>query len=250
VAVCVALLGLLAFIPWLGELSIAILMIVILLAGFVIALLMIGTIAGFNLMFPAIACEGADCFEAVERSFTYVFRRPWHMVFYSAVALIYGAICYVFVRFFAFVLLFSARHALPLAVRFIYWLSSAVCRLFGVEYEPAGAAVERLLTVWPEPTFMNLLGVSEQAANWSQATAAFVIQICLLFVAGLVMAFVLSFYFSANTIIYSLMRNKVDSIAAEDVYTELEETEPPKANSNSEEPHSHSEHNTRADPSD
>ena len=39
----------------------------------------------------------------------------------------------------------------------------------------------------------------------------------------LVVSYIISFYFSANTIIYSLMRKKVDNTALEDVYTISEE---------------------------
>jgi hypothetical protein len=34
----------------------------------------------------------------------------------------------------------------------------------------------------------------------------------------LVVSFIISFYFSANTIIYSLMRNRVDNTALDDIY--------------------------------
>ena len=237
-AVCVALVGLFGFIPYVGELLIGfpipIPMLLVLLAGFIMALLVIGTAAGYNLMFPVIAYENSDCFEAVEKSFTYVFRRPWHMVFYYVFALFYGAVCYVFVRFFAFLLVFCAHQALPLGVRFVYWLPARICSLFGVEFAPAGRTVEKLLAIWPQPTFLNLLGASVPAANWSQAIAAFVIKLCLFFIAALVMAFVVSFYFSANTIIYSLLRKGVDGVALENVHTELEEAESPPANSKAE----------------
>ena len=67
---------------------------------------------------------------------------------------------------------------------------------------------------------MNLSGpMASGTTNWSESIAAFLIHLCVLVTVGLVVAFVTSFYFSANTIIYSLMRNKVDGTALEDVYT-------------------------------
>jgi hypothetical protein len=42
---------------------------------------------------------------------------------------------------------------------------------------------------------------------------------------GLLVSFVISFYFSANTIIYALMRNKVDNTALDDIYTLASDTE-------------------------
>jgi len=72
-------------------------------------------------------------------------------------------------------------------------------------------------------------------ANWSQSIAAFLIYLLLLVVVGLVVSFVISFYFSANTIIYSLMRNRVDNTVLEDIYTPAEdiETEPTTVESES-----------------
>ena len=41
----------------------------------------------------------------------------------------------------------------------------------------------------------------------------------LLIAVGLLVSFVINFYFSANTTIYALMRNRVDNTALEDIYT-------------------------------
>ena len=46
--------------------------------------------------------------------------------------------------------------------------------------------------------------------------------VTVLVVIGLLVAFVISFYFSANTIIYSLIRKKVDGIELGEVYTHLD----------------------------
>ena len=66
---------------------------------------------------------------------------------------------------------------------------------------------------------MNLQGSSALATtNWSESLAAFLVYLVTLLVIGLLVAFITSFYFSANTIIYSLMRNKVDDTALDDIY--------------------------------
>ncbi|MHC4196156.1 MAG: hypothetical protein ACYSQZ_09540, partial [Planctomycetota bacterium] len=59
------ILGLLGNIPWAGELIIGIFMPLALVGGALIALILIGAIAGFNLMFPAVAYEASDCFDAI-----------------------------------------------------------------------------------------------------------------------------------------------------------------------------------------
>jgi hypothetical protein len=204
IGLCIFFLGLVGNIPWAGELIVAISTPLALIAGALTAAVIIGTLAGFNLIFPSIAYDGSDNFDAISRSFSYVFTRPWRMAFYTAVAAVYGAICYIFVRFFAFLLLWSAR----------LFLQS------GLWADSSNKGVNKLSVIWSTSTFTNLPGPSiAGTTNWSESIAAFLIHLCVLVVVGLVVAFVISFYFSANTIIYALMRNKVDETALEDIYT-------------------------------
>lgn len=214
IGVFIFLLGLIANIPRAGELITAVFMLPALLAGVLIAIVVIGAVAGFNLMFPAIAYDGSDCFDAISRSFSYVYTKPWRMGFYTAIAAIYGAICYTFVRFFAFLLLWATRQFLQLGI----WVDNG------------SKEVNKLIAIWPEPNFIQLADPSSLATlNWSESLSAFVIRLFVLAVVGLLVSFVISFYFSANTIIYSLMRNKVDNTALDDIYTpriDEEKTEP------------------------
>jgi len=204
------LLGLIGNIPRAGELIMGICMLPALIVGALIAVILIGTVVGFNLMFPAIAYDGSDCFDAISRSFSYIYSRPWRMGFYTAIAAVYGAICYTFVRFFAFLLLLATRLFLQLGV----WVEN-------------GKGVDKLTAIWPKPEFMNFFGSSDlAAANWSQSAAAFLIHLFLLLIVALIVSFIISFYFSANTIIYSLMRNRVDNSALEDIFTHSGEPRP------------------------
>ena len=214
------LLGLIGNIPRVGELIMGIFMLLALIAGLLIAVVSIGTAAGFNLMFPAVAYDGSDCFDAISRSFSYVYTKPWRMGFYTAIAAVYGAICYTFVRFFAFLLLWSTHRFLQLGV----WVDNS------------SKEVDKLTAIWPEPSFMYLRGSSALAtANWSESIAAFLVWLVLSVVIGLVVSFVISFYFSANTIIYSLMRNRVDNTALDDIYTQAEDVSTESASTEAEE---------------
>ena len=237
IGIFVFLLGLIGNIPRVGELIMAIFMPLALIAGTLMAIILIGTVAGFNLMFPAVAYDGADCFDAISRSFTYVYSKPLWMGFYSAIAIVYGAICYVFVRFFAFLLLWATRWFLQRGV----WVDSS------------SKQVNKLSAIWPEPNFMNLCGSADSVTvNWAESIAAFLIHLLILAVIGLLVAFIMSFYFSANTIIYSLMRNRVDNTSLEDVYTHFDDaqTEPGIAETKSEESRPQSKVKTKPDPSD
>ncbi len=83
--------GLLMYLPVVGPIVLGAFFILALLAGFIMTLVTTGTVAGFSLMFPTIAVEGSDSFDAISRSFSYVFHRPWKMICYSAISLVYGA---------------------------------------------------------------------------------------------------------------------------------------------------------------
>jgi hypothetical protein len=207
--VFIFILGLIGNIPWVGELIIGISMPLALIAGALITVVLIGMFAGFNLMFPAIAYDGSDCFDSISRSFSYVYAKPWRMGFYTTIAAVYGAISYTFVRFFAFILLFVTHLFLELGV----WVENS-------------KDVSKLIAIWPKLKFTKLISYQDVATtNWTESVGAFLVYLFLLAVLGLVVSFIISFYFSANTIIYSLMRYKVDNTALEDMYTYFEETE-------------------------
>jgi hypothetical protein len=158
-------------------------------------------------MFPAIAYEGCTGFDAMSRSLNYIFSRPWRMIFYTIVADLYGALCYAFVRLFVFILLASTYFILSLGVM-----------------AKNSNNVNKLLAIWPKPEFTNLAGIlSANPANWSQTVSYFIIKLAILVVIGLLAAFIISFYFSINTIIYSLMRYKAEDIPTKQVHTLLDD---------------------------
>jgi hypothetical protein len=211
IGIFILLLGLLGNIPRVGELIVGLGMPLTLFAGFLITVVVIGTFAGFNLMYPAISYDGSDCFDAISRSFSYVYARPWRMLAYTSIAIVYGSICYIFVRFFAFLSLFISHWFLRLSL----WTQNG------------SQEINKLEAIWPEPEFMQLLVTPStlNTVNWTEKAAAFLVYIFLLVVIGLVVSFIINFYFSANTIIYSLLRHKVDNTAFEDIYTPPDTTE-------------------------
>jgi hypothetical protein len=208
IGIFIFLLGLAGNIPRAGELIVGLGTPLALFAGVLITVIVIGAVAGLNLMFPAVAYDGSDCFDAISRSFSYVYARPWRMVIYTAIAAVYGSICYTFVRFFAFLSLWITRWLLQLCL----WADNG------------SNQVNKLVAIWPKPEFRCLLGSSSPAAtNWTESVAAFLVYLFLLVIVGLVVSFIISFYFSANTIIYSLMRKTVDNTALEDIYLQFDE---------------------------
>ena len=204
------LLGLAGNIPRVGELIVGLGMPMALFAGSLLAVIVIGAVAGFNLMFPAVAYDGSDCFDAISRSFSYVYAKPWRMIIYTAIAAVYGSICYMFVRVFGFLTL---------------WITHWVLR-FGLWTKNSNQEANKLMAIWPKPDFRILFDSKQQiATNWTESVAVFLVYIFVLIIVGLIVSFIISFYYSANTIIYSLMRKMVDNTAFEDIYMQFEDAE-------------------------
>lgn len=205
VGLVVAIGGFLTNIPFIGPIIVGALFFLALAAGFVMTLVILGLVGGFNLMYPTIAVEGSDSFDAISRSFSYLYARPWRLGFYTMVAVIYGGLTYAFVRFFIYLILIVTHLAAGL---FVFTQSDSHAWLWNA--------------MWPGPLINGRLAyaVDFGALGPGQKVGAFFILVWVYLVIALLGAFVISFYFSANTVIYYLMRREVDATELDDVYLE------------------------------
>jgi hypothetical protein len=221
-AVVLAVGGLLLYVPVIGPIAVGAAFALVLAAAFVMTLVVFGTVGGFNLMYPTVAVEGSDSFDAISRSFSYVFARPWRMLFYTVVALAYGALTYLFVRLFIFIMLalahcsvgwFLGKNHLPHA----YWTGQSVVQ-DGKTYNDNDGYL------WKPPTIQGAgplsYDVPTEKLKWSEDIAAWLIAFWVYLTIALLGAFAISFYFSSNTIIYYLLRKEVDATEMDDVYVE------------------------------
>lgn len=171
-------------------------------AGFVMTLVLLGLIGGFNLMYPTIAVEGSDSFDAISRSFSYVYARPWRLIWYFLVAVVYGGVTYMFVRWVIWIIL-------ALTHFFVGWWLSGQPQLYW----------NGMHSIWPIPVFSQLpYQVDLNHLKWSEQIAAGFIVCWVYLTIALLGAFAISFYFSSSTIVYFLMRAKVDATDMDDVY--------------------------------
>lgn len=77
----------------LGVLVAGIFWILVAVAGFLIALLVVGLACGWPLMYSAVTGEsGGDEFEALHRSYSYVYGRPLHYACYVLLAIVLGVV--------------------------------------------------------------------------------------------------------------------------------------------------------------
>jgi hypothetical protein len=114
-AVPCSLIGLLYRIP--GEVGVTVagaLAPLPLAAGLVMALLLIGLAAGWPLSIASVAAEADDTFDALSRTFSYVYQRPLLYAFYAAIAWLVGAVGFLLVV----LVLRVALHLAPWALDF------------------------------------------------------------------------------------------------------------------------------------
>jgi hypothetical protein len=198
---------------WAGEILAGLLWFLALLAGFIMALVAIGAMGGLHLMYPTIATEGSDAFDAISRSYSYIYSRPWRTAWYLLVSIVYGAICFLFVKFLAFLLLKLTHIAAGLGMNI--WGAGEL------------ATYGNLDAIWSSPSWGGRFfgGFFDVPLNVPETIAAILICIMVFLVVGLVVAFVASFFFSASTMMYLLLRQEVDATDIADVYVEEPEEE-------------------------
>jgi len=214
VCVFTGVVGLLAWLPYFGEWFAGLLWPLPLVVGFILSLIAVGGVFGLPLMHPTIGAEGSDAFDAISRSFSYVYSRPWRAAFYAVLATVYGVIVFTFVSLFAGLLLSFSRFCVA------FWAGGLY---------PGGLG-EKISSMWPQISVMNWqTWVATQdgyhALSGSMKGASFFLGFWVWLVLGLVWGFAVSYGYSALTIIYFLLRKNVDNTEFDEVYLEEEEEE-------------------------
>lgn len=207
--------GLVGSIPFVGDILVGVLWFLALIAGLAIAFITVGLLAGGHLFAPVVASEGSDAFDAISRGFVYVYSRPWKSILYGLTLLIYGSLCYLFLRFFVYLML-TATHTFV-----------GAGMLAG--RPEAGEGFRKLDVVWQQPTFFDL---RPHTFDWQLLGVGEVILFALIaiwtyIVWGLLQSWLISFYFTGSSMAYLLLRKDVDAIDPEEIYAE-EEPEPEK----------------------
>ena len=202
--------GLFGRIPVVGPLFVGPFFPLALLAGFLVTLLTIGAAFGLPLMFPTIAAEGTDAFDAISRAYSYVYSRPWRYIWYSLVSCVYGAVVCGFVIAFAIFMVEVTMGAVH------FGMGDENFRLMRIQAESALSCLRDPMTN-AEITALGVMPITKQICAWCVLVWAGFL------VAGPVMGFVASYVLTANTIVYSLMRKAVDGTDMTEVYVEEDE---------------------------
>ena len=194
--------GAIGRIPFVGEWIVAACWFLAAAVGLLIVLATIAMAAGWPLMVAAIATESSDAFDGFSRSFSYLYGRPWLFAGYTLVALLIG------------MLLVAAIDTLAVGLETV--ASRAVATGMGEE------AVARL-HAHPPGYFTDARSVP-RSADLPASGAANIAGIWLSVIATLAVGFAVSFFWTAATIIYFLLRRADDATHFDEVWlSEVEE---------------------------
>jgi MFS family permease len=235
---------------YIGAPMVAILLPLALLSGFIMTLILVGTFTGAPLFAPAVAAEGTDSFDAVSRGFSYVYSRPWHYIWYQMVASVYGYICIGFVILFAIAMCHVGIKAGEKGFELCgAWKSETKSSFSDVtnaawklilsdehqhgsmyRWDPVG------IVKGPHPYGrLQVLSNKIVRVDYEHKTlsgkdlsgdhmfAAFVLTLWLAITLGLALGYVVSYFISQQTMIYYILRKKVDGIEMNEVFEEAEE---------------------------
>jgi hypothetical protein len=183
IALLIALGGLIFRVPYLNVAG-GLLYGIALVLAFLGSLVMIAFLVGKPLLIPAVACEGADAIDSIQRAYAYVYGRPLRLAWYAAVLVLQAIIVIFIARTIAWCLTQFTGHAAG---------------------SLAGEAGNNLLMALDSPD-------TETAQKFGSGGAAAVslLRLWMIVVWGLVAAYALSFYFCASTLLYLALRRVSD----------------------------------------
>src|SRR5438067_1169205 len=114
--------GVLGLIPFLGDIVVfGVGLPLVIAAGAVMAVFLVGLV-GYPLMYTTLSAEGdsSDTFDALSRSINYVYQAPWQYIWYSLVAVVYGAAVTFFILFFASLMVYVGKWAVGLPASWVW----------------------------------------------------------------------------------------------------------------------------------
>jgi len=168
-----------------------------LICGFFGAILLLGLVFGWPLMWATIGTEDTDSFDAVSRSYHYLFQRPLQYLFYILVAVVFGWLGWLLVSNFA-------------------------AAVIALTYGAAGwGGTPERVTLLQE----TIAGGGGNALNAGGRFGAVLIGFWVTGVKLLAVGFLYSYFWTAATAIYMLLRREVDATEMDEVFLDDEESD-------------------------
>lgn len=165
----------------------------VLAAGFLMTILLLGVLFGWPLMWGAISAEGTDSFDALSRSYAYLFQRPLHYLFYISVATFLGWLGWLLVENVAAT---------------VVWLGYWAAGWTGGHHH-----------------IVSIIGNGEPPSGLG-APGAVLIRFWAGCVKLLAVGYLFSYFWTASVAIYFLLRRDVDATELDEVYLDADASEP------------------------
>jgi hypothetical protein len=256
VVVGLAVYGLFALIPFVGDvLLLGVGLPLVIIGGAIMTVFLVGLV-GYPMMYTTLSAEGdqSDTFDALSRSVNYVYQAPWSYLWNWIVAVLYGAAVTLFVLFFASVTVYVGKWAVGLTASLVWqdrkpeFLFIYAPESFGwkelltkdspyevkgrwVMYDGKGAETtdpaQRVREVYKyEPKNPEAYEAKRSEFYAYNAWGAGLVCFWLTAAFLLMLGFSYSFFWSAATMIYFLMRQKVDEAELDEVFEDEEPDAP------------------------
>lgn len=209
----------------------------VLLASIVMGVILAGLV-GWPLMYATISAEGSDSFDALSRSYSYVFQCPWHYLWNAAVAITYGMALVFFVGFMGSFMVYlgkwgmSQTPGIKRADRephylFVYAPTSYHWRELLLQGSPA---VDENGQLDSDRYHAYVHGEDKDDVHvgglqWYNQVGAYLVSLWVGLMFLMIIGFGYSYFWCASTIIYLLMRRQVDDTELDEVYLEEDEAE-------------------------
>lgn len=233
-----SLYGLFALIPVVGDVFMYGLGLpLIILGGIVMAVLLIGLI-GYPLMYSTLSTEGSDTFDALSRSYNYVFQSPWSYIRNWLVAILYGVAVTFVVILIGCMMVYLGKWAVSVPASTLY---SDRKPDFLFVYAPESYGWKELLLKGSDaevkPSLVtegNKRRVEYVPANLEADKAyrddlrihnkigAGLATFWMILIFLMMIGFTYSYFWSAAALIYLLMRKQVDEVETDEVFIEDE----------------------------
>lgn len=211
----------------------------VIIMGLVMAVLLVGLFA-WPLMYPTIAIEGSDSFDALSRSYSYLYQAPWQFLSYVGMALLYGAALVFFVGFMASLTVYLGKWGFNKAPFIssenaksdrtsVYLFANAPTSFGWRDLFLQDSEWARPVEAIPgsTPVHYELRKDYVDAISWSNRIGGWLVTLWLSLLFLLVVGFGYSYFWTASTIVYFLMRKKVDDTDFDEIYLDEDEIPPP-----------------------
>jgi hypothetical protein len=198
----------------------------VIVLGLMMAILLLGALFGWPLMWATVSVEGTDAFDALSRSYAYTYHRPWRFLWYV-----------LFAGFLAMMSMFVVKLFASSAVALGNWSIT-----WGLDQETMRSVVaplpknEAAQIVEPTAPPVDVAGASEKAKDATAPVAstmepppeqgkllsasAAAIRFWKIVVAVLVAGYQVGFLWVSAVGIYLLLRHDIDGVQIAEVYVD------------------------------